>query len=92
MLRVVNRTYGHTRADDFGPLALTAVQAAMVALGWSRTYVNEQVGRVRRMFKWAVARELVPASVLEALRPCAGLKRGKTTAPEPAPVAPVSEA
>lgn len=57
----------------------------------SRTYINEHVSRVKRMFKWGVAEQLVPAATHDALRAVAGLRKGKTKARETAPVAPVTD-
>lgn len=90
-LRFVRRLYGRTKAKDFGPVALTNVRAAMVAKGWVRTTVNHQVGRVKRMFKWATANELVPPSVYHGLLAVDGLRRGRTPAPDPEPVHPVND-
>jgi hypothetical protein len=59
--------YGHTLARDFGPLALNAVRQKMVDVGLSRGVVNQRVGRVKRIFKWAVAEELVQPGVHQAL-------------------------
>jgi integrase len=89
-LRVLKELYGHTRAADFGPLALKACRAQMVKKDWSRNYVNAQVGRVRRMFRWAASEQLVPAAVYEALRTVEGLRRGRTEARETRKVRPVS--
>jgi hypothetical protein len=61
----------------------------MVLKGWAREYCNKQIKRVRGMFKWAVSHELVPVSVLEALRTVAALKRGRTDAPERPKIKPV---
>jgi integrase len=44
------------------------------------------------MFRWAVAEELLPASVHQALTTVSGLKKGRTTARETLPVKPVSDA
>jgi integrase len=44
------------------------------------------------MFKWAVENELVPPSVLQALKAVNGLRRGRTGARESAPVRPVPDA
>src|SRR4051794_10261210 len=44
------------------------------------------------MFKWAVENELVPPSVLQALKAVNGLRRGRTEARESAPVRPVPDA
>jgi integrase len=63
----------------------------MVAAGWSRPYVNHQINRVRRLFRWAVVHEMVPASVLHGLQAVDGLRCGRTDAPEPPPVKPAPE-
>jgi integrase len=89
VLQILKRLYGRTPAAEFGPLALQAVQREMVAAGWCRKHVNRQTGRLRQVFKWATAREMVPASVHHALQAVAGLRRGKTEARETQPVQPV---
>ena len=43
------------------------------------------------MFRWAAGQELIPVSVPDALRTVEGLKAGRTEAPEPEPVKPVSD-
>ena len=53
--------------------------------------MNARVERVRRIFKWAVAEELVPPAVYQALAAVSGLQRGRTTAHETAPVEPVED-
>jgi integrase len=88
-LRVVRLLYGRTPARDFGPLALKACRRQMVEQGWSRTYANAQVDRVRRMFRWAAGEELLPGSVYENLRAVAGLRAGKSGARETKKVKPV---
>lgn len=88
-LRPVCDLYGSTRADEFGPLALKAVQGRMVEFGWSRGVVNHRINRVRTVFKWAVSQEFVLPSVYEALRTVAPLKFGRTEARESEPVKPV---
>jgi hypothetical protein len=44
----------------------------------SRKVVNQRIDHIKRVFKWAVSEELVPASVYEALRTVAGLRRGRS--------------
>jgi hypothetical protein len=39
----------------------------------SRGVINQRVGRVVRMFKWAVGEELVPVEVSQALKAVPGL-------------------
>jgi integrase len=60
--------------------------------GWSRKFINAQVNRIRRMFKWAASRELLPASVHAQLATLPGLQKGKTSARETSPVKPAEEA
>jgi integrase len=84
--------YGEQPAKDFGPLALQVVRERMIGEGWSRRYINAQVGRLKRMFKWACSRELIPPSIFEGLRSVDGLRQGKTDAVELEPVKPVPEA
>ena len=90
-LRVLKSLYGRTQAREFGPKALKACRSEMVARGWSRTYVNAQVDRVRRMFRWAAEEELLPGSVSQDLRTVASLRAGKTAARETTKVRPVSQ-
>lgn len=84
----LEQLYGHTPAAEFGPLALKAVRAAMVAAKWSRKTVNKRVSRVRHIFRWAAGEELVPVAVVEALECVAGLQKGRTAAHETDPVGP----
>jgi integrase len=101
-LRPLKYVYGQTPAKDFGPLALKAVRQLLVdgydhpkfgpQAPLSRSVVNQRVGRIRRVFKWAVEQELVPPSLFHGLQAVQGLQRGRTKAREPEPVAPVSEA
>jgi len=90
-IRPLLRLYGRTKATDFGPRALKAVRQAMVEKGWVRKHINRQVDRIKRMFKWAVAEELVPPGVYEGLRAVAGLKYGRCGARDNPPVQPVPE-
>jgi len=85
------RLYGSIPAADFGPLALYALQQEMVVMGWCRKYINRQTGRIRQIFKWAAARQLVSPTVSHGLATVAGLRKGKTEARESDPVRPVAE-
>lgn len=84
------KLYRDEPADEFGPLKLKKVRELMVEQGWARPTINKQVGRLKRVFKWAVENELVQAEVFSRLQPVAGLKRGRTTAHETEPIRPVS--
>lgn len=89
-LRPLCDLFGARPAASVTPSDLKAVRQAMLALGWAREHVNEQVGRVRRCFRWGVEMELVPGTVLLALDAVAPLKRGRTAAREAVPVLPVT--
>jgi integrase len=91
-LRPVKELYGHTPAKDFGPLALKACRANMVARGQSRKTINSLASRIRQMFRWAAEQEFLPVSVHQALTAVPGLKKGRTAAKENRPIAPVPDA
>jgi integrase len=83
------RLFGDLPAADFGPLRLKAVRQAMIDAGHTRRSINQRVGRIKRVFRWAASEELVPAAVVEGLRSVGGLQVGRTEAPEAPPVGPV---
>ena len=84
--------YGRTLAVEFGPLALKAIRERMVEEKLSRRYVNDHVGRIKRMFKWAVGEEMLPIESYQALTVVEGLRKGRTNARECDPILPVDEA
>ena len=100
LLRLLRRQYGRLPAIEFGPKKLRALREQMIRgdettdpprRPWSRKYINQQTQRVRRIFKWAVAHELVPASVHQALCTVEPLKRGRSAARENPRVGPVPD-
>jgi integrase len=91
-LKPLKHLYGLTPATEFGPLALKAVRQQMIDADLSRGVINNRVNRIRRVFKWGVSEELIPASVHHGLQAVAGLKKGRSQARETEPVRPVPEA
>jgi integrase len=89
---VVRELYCRTPAASFGPKALKAVRARMVEKGWCRSYVNRQVNRVKRMFRWATAEEMIPASVIHGLTAVPAIRKGEPGIRESEPVKPVPAA
>ena len=85
VMRPLNELYGMLPAKDFGPLALKAVRVKMVELGWTRGTVNAGMSRIRRVFKHAIANELIDASILQRLQCVAPLLAGRTEAHDNAP-------
>ena len=71
---------------------MDAVRNAMIAKGWARRSINLHTGRLKRLFKWGVSKELVPPSVHQALTAVAGLRAGRSAARESDPVRPVPDA
>ena len=91
-LKILRRLYGKTHTRDFRPTSLKSVREAMIQAGWARTFINRQIGRVRRVFGWGVEHELVAPDVFQGIKAVAGLRRGRSEARESAPVRPVPEA
>jgi len=88
-LRPLRRLYESLPVTEFGPKAL---KQCMIQEKASRTYINSQIKRVQRMFKWGVSEEFVPAVVYQALATVGGLRKGRTEAVEHPPVLPVADA
>ncbi|MFO0788178.1 MAG: site-specific integrase [Pirellulales bacterium] len=92
VIRPLRELYGRTNARDFGPLEFKAVRAKLIDDGLARKVVNQHMGRLARMFKWAASEPMVSADVWRALTTVDGLRRGKSAARETAPVKPVDGA
>lgn len=91
-LRILRKHYGTCFVSAFGPVALNDLRDKIIEdLDWSRKYINKQVNRIRSMFKWASANEIVDATVAAALRELAGLKKGRSKARETSRVKVVSD-
>jgi integrase len=69
---------GSTIAEAFGPRQLEALRATLVRDQYARKLINKRVCQIVRMFRWAVRRELVPASVHQALKSVEGLRKGNS--------------
>jgi len=75
-LKPLRELYGSQPAAKFSPKCLRAVRQRMVERGWCRNVINRRIVRVRAVFSWAVANELIPPSVAHGLREVKGLQRG----------------
>ena len=58
---------------------------------WTRRYINNSLGRIRRVFRWGVENELVPPAVIQALEAIAPLMAGRTEAKDRAARKPVDQ-
>jgi integrase len=90
-LRPVRELYGYTLASKFGPLAMKAVRRVMIDAGLARGVINGRVSRIRLMFKWATAEEIIEPSVLQALKAVEGLQAGRSEAKDRPDVGPVAD-
>ncbi len=91
-IRVARELLGASPVDQFGPLKLRLVRDQMVAKGWSRSFINKQVKRLRLILRWGVSWELVPQTVADALASVKSLQAGETGAAESRGRRAVSEA
>ena len=60
-VRHLRPRYGSSLAMEFGPKKLTTVREDMISQGLARGVINNRINRIKRVFKWAVSIELVPA-------------------------------
>ena len=90
-MRPLTALYGRARVGEFGPTELKAVRQAMIDSNLCRRTINNRINRIRRVFKWGVENEFVPAEVLHALQAVAPLKLGRCNVREAGPVKPVPE-
>jgi integrase len=88
----LEKAYPHLVASQFGPAHLKVVRDRMIAAGLCRRMVNQRVGKLRHIFKWAAAEGLVSASVWHSLQVVDGLKEGRSAAPDHPLRQPVSAA
>jgi integrase len=54
----------------------------MIDAGRERKSINRNIGRITRMFRWAVAQEFCPPQVITALESVDGLRSGRSSAIE----------
>lgn len=81
-IKPLHEKYDDVPASMFGPLLLKSFRDGLIARGWCRNTINQTVGRVRRIFKWAVAEEMIGPEVLQRLQAVPALRAGRTTAPD----------
>jgi hypothetical protein len=86
------RPFDDTLASAFGPRRLSTIRDSEAAKGRPRVGCNAIVKHVRRLFQWAESQELVPRGTHNSLKTVEPLRRGRTTAPELPPIAPVDDA
>jgi integrase len=77
--------------EQFGPLRLAEVRQNMIDANTSRKVINQRIGRIKRMFKWAVSQQIVSPILYHGLITVEGLKKGRSQAREKDPIRPIDE-
>jgi integrase len=78
-------------AKQVTPATVDALRNEWIKDGNSRKYINKNISRVIRMFKWAVTKELVDVTVWQRLTAIDGLKAGRSKAKDRKPVGPADD-
>ena len=91
MMRPLRQAASHHYADALDWMALIEhIQQELAHTGkLARTTINDRIGEMRTMLKWATKRRYVPASALAGAQAVDYLKPGRSPAYETDPVKPV---
>jgi integrase len=96
-LRLLREYYGRTPAAEFGPRKLKGLLETMIRKvdprgeRWSRRYINDLLGHIRRVFKFAASEQMIPVDVYQSLATVDGLRKWRTDARESESVLPVAD-
>lgn len=77
VVRLVRGLFGAEEARLMSPKRLKEIRKAMVERGWTLRHVNQQVSRVKSIYRWAVSEELIPGEVIHALDAVKSLAEGE---------------
>ena len=91
-VRLFREMFGSASLAELTHGDMLQLRDALVRSGVSRTTVNARLWRVKFMIGWALDEALIPATVKAELTQVRGVKRGRSAAPERAPVRPVDDA
>ena len=90
-VKTLLRYYSALELEEFGPLKMADVREEMVKMNLSRKLINKRIGRIKRMFKWAVSQQIVSPVLYQGLSTVEELKFGRCTAKESKPVKAIEE-
>lgn len=91
-IRLLREAYGKQRARDLRPKQVKSlIVDAAGRNGWSRQYANQQLAKVKAIYKWAAAEELVSVEAYQRIAIIEGIRLNASTLPESPPVEPVSD-
>ncbi len=91
-VRLFREMFGSAAVSELTHADMLQLRDALVRSGVSRSTVNARLWRVKYMIGWALDEALIPATVKAELTQVKGVKRGRSAAPERAPVRPVDDA
>ena len=91
IMRLLREEYGTLQARKFGPRRLKEVIQLLIQRGNNRGYINMNLHRVKKIFKWAVSEEMISPAVYQALATVEGLKKGRSKAPESRTIEPIDD-
>ena len=82
------RPYADLPADRFGPKKLKEIREALVSLGNARKTINQKLGYIKLVFKWAVSEEMCQEGTYRALTTLAPVDEKDEGVPAPRDVKP----
>lgn len=91
-VRMFREMFGRAAMAELTHADMLKLRDALVRSGVSRSTVNARLWRVKYMIGWALDEALIPAAVKAELTQVQPVKRGRSAAPERAPVRPVDDA
>lgn len=98
IIRLICQYHGSSPASSFGPRAMASLITHMIngdldadppRKPWNRTHLNQQLGRLKRMFKWGASRELFDPSVYHGLTTVDNVRKGTAGVIEGKKVSPI---
>lgn len=91
-VRMFRDLYGHAMLAELTHADMLALRDALVRSGICRSSVNRRLWYTKHMIEWALDEAMIPAVVKAELTQVKGIKRGRTSAPERAPVRAIDDA
>ena len=76
-LVLLNENFGDILAEDFTSLDFQRLIEALVDTGLARKTINDRIGRVKRLFKWAANQMLIPRSTYDSVALVDRLKKNR---------------
>lgn len=88
----IRQLFGPTAIAKFSVASLDAVRQAMIGRKLTRRLINKRITKIKRIWKWAAQRKLLPAHAWHDLQLLAALREGESAAAESKAVQPVDPA